>query len=67
MGEARAPGRLRTRWRDLPRAWLRPCAAGLLVLAGMGLMALNTWKTFAMARSPAPQPLLPPDASEARA
>ena len=40
---------------------------GLLVLAGMGLMALNTWKTFAMARSPAPQPVLPPDASEARA
>ena len=36
MGEARAPGRLRARWRDLPRAGLRPCAAGLLVLAGMG-------------------------------
>ena len=36
MGEARAPGRLRARWRDFPRAGLRPCAAGLLVLAGMG-------------------------------
>lgn len=37
MGEARAPGRLRARWRDFPRAGLRPCAAGLLVLAGMGV------------------------------
>ena len=35
MGEACTP-RSRTRWRDFPRAWLRPCAAGLLVLAGMG-------------------------------
>jgi cytochrome c oxidase cbb3-type subunit 1 len=26
---------------------------GALVLAGMGLMALNTWKTFALAKSPA--------------
>ena len=40
---------------------------GLLVLAGMGLMAWNTWKTFATARSPAPQPVLVPHASEARA
>ena len=35
MGEACTP-RSRARWRDLPRAGLRPCAAGLLVLAGMG-------------------------------
>ena len=40
---------------------------GVLVLAGMGLMALNTWKTYQMAREPALQPLLPPDAAEARA
>ena len=40
---------------------------GLLVLAGMGLMAVNTWKTFAMARSIAPQPVLAPDAADARA
>ena len=40
---------------------------GLLVLAGMVLMAVNTWKTYQMAREPALQPLLPPDVSEARA
>ncbi len=40
---------------------------GLLVLGGMVLMALNTWKTFQMARDPAPQPLLPPDVAQARA
>ena len=40
---------------------------GLLVLAGMVLMAVNTWKTYQMARDPAPQPLLTPDVSEARA
>lgn len=40
---------------------------GLLVLAGMGLMALNTFKTFQLARNPAPQPILAPDALEARA
>ena len=45
MGEARAPGRLRTRWRDLPRAWLRPCAAGLLVLAGMGVAGAQVERT----------------------
>ena len=39
---------------------------GVLVLAGMGLMAFNTWKTFAMAKSPAPQPVLTPDVAEAR-
>ena len=40
---------------------------GLLVLVGMVLMAVNTWKTYQMARDPAPQPLLIPDVSEARA
>ncbi len=40
---------------------------GLLVLAGMVLMAVNTWKTYQMAREPALQPLLAPDVSEARA
>jgi cytochrome c oxidase cbb3-type subunit 1 len=39
---------------------------GVLVLAGMCLMALNTWKTFAAARSTAPQPVLPPDLADAR-
>jgi cytochrome c oxidase cbb3-type subunit 1 len=40
---------------------------GLVVLAGMGLMAWNTWKTFATAPSHAPQAVLIPDAAEARA
>jgi cytochrome c oxidase cbb3-type subunit I len=40
---------------------------GLVVLAGMGLMAWNTWKTFATAPSRAPQPVLIPDAADARA
>lgn len=40
---------------------------GLLVLGGMGVMAWNTWKTFATARSTAPQEILPVDASEVRA
>ena len=40
---------------------------GLLVLAGMGVMAWNTWKTFQAVKSPAPQPILPVDVSEARA
>jgi len=40
---------------------------GLLVLSGMFLMAWNTWKTFAAARNPAPQPLLTPDPANARA
>ena len=40
---------------------------GVLVLAGMVLMAVNTWKTYQMAREPALQPLLPVDVSEARA
>jgi len=37
---------------------------GLIVLAGMLLMALNTWKTYALAREPALQPILPPHPSE---
>jgi len=37
---------------------------GLLVLAGMCLMALNTWRTFQMAKSPAAQPILPVHPSE---
>ena len=40
---------------------------GVLILAGMFLMALNTWKTWQMARNPVPQPVLPPDPSDARA
>ena len=40
---------------------------GLFVLAGMGLMAFNAWKTFAAAKDTAPQPILVPDAANARA
>ena len=40
---------------------------GLLVFTGMLLMAWNTWKTFQAAKSVAPQPILQPDASQARA
>ncbi|MGN6512124.1 MAG: cytochrome-c oxidase, cbb3-type subunit I [Lysobacteraceae bacterium] len=41
---------------------------GVIVLSGMCLMALNTWKTFAAAKSSiAPQPILAPDAASARA
>ncbi len=40
---------------------------GLLVLAGMLLMAVNTWKTFQMAKVPVVHPVLPPDPSSARA
>jgi cytochrome c oxidase cbb3-type subunit I len=40
---------------------------GLLVFVGMLLMAWNTWKTFQAAKSLAPQPILQPDASQARA
>ncbi len=39
---------------------------GVLVLAGMVLMAVNVWKTYQLAKSPVPQPVLPPDASQAR-
>ena len=40
---------------------------GLLVFTGMLIMAWNTWKTFQAAKSTAPQPILAPDASQARA
>jgi cytochrome c oxidase cbb3-type subunit I len=40
---------------------------GLLVFSGMLLMALNVWKTYQLVKSPAPQAVLPPDASEVRA
>jgi cytochrome c oxidase cbb3-type subunit 1 len=40
---------------------------GLVVLTGMLLMAVNVWKTFAMAKAPAPQPVLAPDMADARA
>jgi cytochrome c oxidase cbb3-type subunit 1 len=38
---------------------------GVIVLAGMLLMALNTWKTYRSATDIAPQPVLPPDPSHA--
>ena len=41
---------------------------GVLVVGGMVLMAVNTWKTFAAARDTRePQPVLPPDATNVRA
>jgi len=40
---------------------------GLLVLAGMVLMAVNVVKTFQMARERPPHPVLAPDPAEARA
>ncbi len=40
---------------------------GVLVLAGMILMAVNTWKTYQLAPSPAQLPVLPADAAAARA
>ena len=40
---------------------------GLLVLSGMLLMAWNVWQTYRHAGDAADQPLLPPDASDARA
>jgi cytochrome c oxidase cbb3-type subunit 1 len=41
---------------------------GLIVLSGMLVMGWNVYKTFRMkAVSTAPQPLLPPDAADARA
>jgi cytochrome c oxidase cbb3-type subunit 1 len=40
---------------------------GLLVLSGMLLMAWNVWKTYQQVEEIAPQPLLPPDAADARA
>ena len=41
--------------------------SSLLVLAGMVVMAWNTWKTFQAVKSPAPQPILPVHVSEAKA
>jgi cytochrome c oxidase cbb3-type subunit 1 len=38
---------------------------GLMVLTGMGLMAWNFWRTWQLARDPAPQPVLAPHAAEA--
>jgi cytochrome c oxidase cbb3-type subunit 1 len=40
---------------------------GLVILAGMAVMAWNTWKTFAAAREVSPQPVLAPDLADARA
>jgi cytochrome c oxidase cbb3-type subunit 1 len=40
---------------------------GLLCLAGMVIMAVNVVKTMQQARQPAPQPVLAPEASQARA
>ena len=40
---------------------------GLLVLSGMLLMAWNVYQTYRHADAPADQPLLPPDAADARA
>ncbi|KAF1689854.1 cytochrome-c oxidase, cbb3-type subunit I [Pseudoxanthomonas taiwanensis] len=40
---------------------------GVLVLAGMGVMAWNVWRTYRSAQAIAPQPVLPVEASEARA
>ena len=33
----------------------------------IGLMAVNVWKTFAMAKQAAPLPVLAPDVADARA
>jgi cytochrome c oxidase cbb3-type subunit I len=40
---------------------------GVLVLAGMILMAVNVWKTWQLAQSPPLAAVLPPDPSQARA
>jgi cytochrome c oxidase cbb3-type subunit 1 len=40
---------------------------GLLVLSGMFVMAWNMYRTYQQVKEIAPQPLLAPDASEARA
>jgi cytochrome c oxidase cbb3-type subunit 1 len=49
-----------------PYYLIRLCG-GLLALGGMCVMAWNMAKTFQAARSTAPQPVLAPDVSEARA
>ncbi|MFD0737856.1 cytochrome-c oxidase, cbb3-type subunit I [Lysobacter koreensis] len=38
---------------------------GLMVLAGMGLMAWNFWRTWQLVHEPVPQPVLAPHAAEA--
>src|SRR5690606_7484573 len=40
---------------------------GLLIVAGMCLMAWHTWKTRQMANDAAPIPVMSPDSAEARA
>ena len=40
---------------------------GVLVLAGMFVMVWNVAKTMQAAKNPAPSPVLPPDAADARA
>ena len=40
---------------------------GLLVLAGMLLMAVNVWRTLQMAKERPLQPVLAPEPSQARA
>jgi cytochrome c oxidase cbb3-type subunit I len=47
--------------------YLARLGGGVLVLAGMLLMAVNVLKTFQMARDVKPQPVLAPDPAEARA
>jgi cytochrome c oxidase cbb3-type subunit 1 len=47
--------------------YLGRLAGGLLVLAGMVVMAWNFWRTAQLGREAAPQPVLVPDAGEARA
>jgi len=46
--------------------YLARLGGGLLVLAGMVLMAINVTKTFQMARERKPLPVLAPDPAEAR-
>ncbi len=47
--------------------YLGRLAGGLLVLAGMCVMAWNFWRTHQLAKTPVPQWVLPPHAAEARA
>jgi cytochrome c oxidase cbb3-type subunit I len=47
--------------------YLGRLGGGLLVLSGMFVMAWNMYRTFALARDAAPQPVLVPDLAEARA
>ena len=47
--------------------YLARLVGGIIILAGMFLMAWNVLRTYQMTKVIAPQPLLPPDASDARA